>query len=233
MNTHDALAGIQRLRYKVYCDELGFLDASHCPDGYEADEFDPFSVQIAARDSSGSLVGTLRLVLDSPLGFPLERHADELSGDFRAMPRPRTAEISRLIVEKDHRGLKAGTVRHLQPVLMVLFRTMYNVSIDLGLEYWLAAMEPTLQRTLRHLLGFGFSPVGPPIDYHGEVVPYGVGIRYAEDTVARRRPDIYYFFGMERTRADAMTIAKPGAARAARAYDRDLSTVGLDHITIA
>ena len=236
MTTTETLAGIQRLRYRVYCDELGFLDASHCPEGYERDAYDPFSVQIAARESSGTLVGTLRLVLDSPLGFPIEAHAADLSADFRALPRAKIAEISRLVVDKGHRGMKSGSVRHLQPVLMVLFRTMYGISVELGLDYWLAAMEPSLHRALRHLVGFNFSEIGPPIEYHGEVVPYGVSIRYVEETLARRRPDNYYFFGVDRVRGQGPTSDPASSRRSAAvaaAYNDDLTTVGLEQVTIA
>ena len=235
MTTQDTLANIHRLRYRVYCDELGFLDASGCPQGYESDPYDPYAVQIAARESDGSLVGTLRLVLDSPLGFPLEAHTDELSPEFHSLPRAKTAEISRLVVDKGHRGLKHGSVRHLQPVLMVLFRTMYGLSIELGLEYWLAAMEPSLHRAVRHLVGFNFFELGPPIDYHGEVVPYGVSVRYVEETVARRRPDNYYFFGCDRIRGPLpghdRASSRASAAMAA-AYNDQVTRVGLEQVTI-
>jgi N-acyl-L-homoserine lactone synthetase len=229
------LAGIQRLRYKVYCGELGFLDTAACPDGYESDQYDAVSIQIAARNSSGDLVGTLRLVLDSPLGFPFEAHASRLSPDFYSMPRAKTAEISRLIVDQGHRGLKAGSVRQLQPVLMILFRSMYELTIDLGLEYWLGAMEPTLHRTLRHLLGFSFSSIGPPMDYHGEVVPYGVSVRYVEDTMARRRPDNFYFFGMDRVRAfdppEGWNSSRESSVMAA-AYHHQVASAGLEPVMI-
>ena len=62
------------LRYSVFCLERGFLKAEDYPDGLEKDEFDAHSIQLAVRDTQGRLAGTARLVRNSPLGLPLERH---------------------------------------------------------------------------------------------------------------------------------------------------------------
>ena len=234
--TVTALTGMQRLRYDVFCTELGFLDPKSYADGRERDRFDPFSVQVGATDARGDLVGTLRLVLDSPLGFPFESHAHGLFPEFATMPRERTAEISRLIVARDYRALSPTSVRLLHPVLMLLFRSMYQSSLTLGLEYWLAAMDRTLHRTLRHLLGFSFQPIGPPMEYHGEVLPYAVSIRYVETTLARTRPDQFLFFGGQSNLVSAgakeRTGATPGAGEAATEYRRHLQRSGLGAVTV-
>ena len=95
--------GITRLRYDVYCLECRYLDASQHPNGREIDEFDPHSIHFASTNERSEMVSTLRLVLDSPLGFPLEHHAGTLSEEFRRLPRDKTAEISRLILAKSYR----------------------------------------------------------------------------------------------------------------------------------
>jgi N-acyl amino acid synthase of PEP-CTERM/exosortase system len=87
---------VQELRYAVYCVECKYLDASRYPSHRETDEFDPHSVHFAATNERQEMVATLRLVRDSSLGFPLERHAEHLSADYRKLPRDKTAEISRL-----------------------------------------------------------------------------------------------------------------------------------------
>src|SRR5688572_14080544 len=100
------LAEIQRLRYDVYCIERGFLDRSHFPDARESDSYDDYAVQLAATDANGRVSGTARLVLDSPLGFPLEAHAGGLDESFQILPRDRMAEISRLAVAKSGRSIR-------------------------------------------------------------------------------------------------------------------------------
>jgi N-acyl amino acid synthase of PEP-CTERM/exosortase system len=39
-------------------------------------------------------------------------------------------------------------------------------SVDLGIEYWAAVMEPQLLRMLA-LMGIRFQPIGPLVSYHG------------------------------------------------------------------
>jgi N-acyl-L-homoserine lactone synthetase len=178
---------MRRLRYEVYCLERRFVDAALCSEGQESDEYDPHAVHFAATTPSGAVVATLRLVLDSPLGFPLEAHA---GGVLDAGPKPeraRTGEISRLIVAADYR---AGTIR--QPLLLFgLFRHLYEECGRLGLGYLVAAMEGSLARLLRRL-GFPFVPLGAAINYFGEVVPYGA-------TLASMEPGYENILDYERT----------------------------------
>ena len=127
------------------------------------------------------------MVLDSPRGFPLEEHADGLLDTRPRVERERTGEISRLIVAADYR---AGTIR--QPLLLFgLFRHLYEECGRLDLGYLVAAMEGSLARLLRRL-GFPFLPLGDPISYFGEVVPYGA-------TLVSMRPGYENILEYERT----------------------------------
>lgn len=203
------LAEIQRLRYDVYCIERGFLDRNNFPDGRESDAYDDYAIQLAARDADGQVSGTARLVLDSPIGFPLEAHARGLGHAFHSIPRDRTAEISRLAVAKSGRQVrKAGQLRAHSLVLFKVFREMCVESKRLGLDHWLAAMEPTLQRLLRRLVGFEFVQIGEPMDYYGEVVPYKASIADFIRTLERDRPDLFEYFGY-----GTLTGGRPLASR--------------------
>ena len=162
-----ALHAMQRLRYEVYCLEQTFLDAARCTDGRESDEFDLHAIHFAATDR-GEVVAALRLVLDSPLGFPLERHRAELLYGQPRGERPGTGEVSRLIIAPRYR---TPTIR--EPLILFgLFRHLYEGGWRLGLDYLVAAMEGKLVRLLRRL-HFPFVPLGEPISYFGEVTPYG------------------------------------------------------------
>jgi N-acyl-L-homoserine lactone synthetase len=163
-----ALHAVQRLRYEVYCLEQRFVDAARCTDGRESDEYDPHAIHFAAATDRGEVVATLRLVLDSPLRFPLERHAAGLLDHRPRAERPRTGEVSRLIIAERYR---AATIR--EPLILFgLFRHLYEEAWRMGLDYLVAAMEGRLARLLRRL-GFPFVPLGEPISYFGEVTPYG------------------------------------------------------------
>jgi N-acyl amino acid synthase of PEP-CTERM/exosortase system len=206
---------VQQLRYSVYCVECKYLDASQYPSQRETDEFDPHSVHFAATNERQEMVATLRLVRDSPLGFPLEQHAEHLSADYRKLPRDKTAEISRLILARSYRrrandglyGQELGgppkdaeaqaeaTYRRSQYPLILfgLFKEMYVESVNMGLEYWVAAMEAGLQRMLTKF-GLGLHQVGEPMSYYGEVIPYYASIRQLEEFVMNSRPDVFRFF---------------------------------------
>lgn len=163
----DDLDAIHRLRYEVYCLERKFRDAADYPDGREQDEFDPHSLHVFARDSTGDVAGAVRLVRHSPLGLPVEGHG-QLSLATRAVPRGEWAEISRLILAPKYRRQTLE-----EPLLLWgLFGRMFEVSRHVGITYWIAAMEDSLWRLLRRF-GFPFSPAGEPMDYFGRVVPYG------------------------------------------------------------
>ena len=161
------LTAIHRLRYNVYCVEQGFVAMDDCPAAMETDEYDAHATHFAGEDSHGRVVATVRLVPHSYLGFPLERHAGRLFPEFRRIPHAQTAEISRLIIHKSHRR---DTLR--DPSLLVgLFREVCEESAQTGLRGFIAAMERGLWRLLQHL-GMLWTPVGDPMDYYGEVIPY-------------------------------------------------------------
>jgi N-acyl-L-homoserine lactone synthetase len=96
------LKEIYRLRYKVYVEEWGFERAEDHPDGLEIDEFDKSSVHFAARDDKGNLIGTVRLIINPPGGFPIERYC-EINIDKDKIPRESVAEVSRLAISKSYR----------------------------------------------------------------------------------------------------------------------------------
>ena len=212
------LTDIRRLRYDVYCVECRYLDAAAFPDGIEADEFDPHSTHFCARNERGEMVATLRLVFDSPLGFPLEAHAGPLSEAYQRLPRAKSAEISRLILAKSYRrrandglyGADLGTPSGLSQaeinyrrsqyplILFGLFKEMYMESLGIGLEYWLAAMEAGLQRMLTNF-GLGLKQVGEPMSYYGQVIPYYASIEELTRFVMESRPDVFEFFGAKRS----------------------------------
>ena len=164
------LEGIHRLRYQVYCLERRFLDMSAYPECREADHYDPHAIHLAATDVGGNVVATLRLVMDSPFGFPVEGRGVRLFPEFDALPRARTGEVSRLIVAPEHRRTSAGPL-----LLFGLFRELYAESRKLGLHGLIAAMEEGLCRLLEKV-GLVFRAIGESVDYFGRVTPYWASV---------------------------------------------------------
>lgn len=92
-----------RLRYQVYCEELGFEDKTQYPGQMEFDTWDKHSVHFLVRNRySGAWLGTLRVVFHNSLSFPFESRcsADQqlAINDYL-----QSVEISRLCVIKEAR----------------------------------------------------------------------------------------------------------------------------------
>ena len=72
--TKEELEAVFHLRYLGYTKTIDLIDPNAFPDQMERDKFDDIAINFIARDlSSGKYVGCVRLVPDTPLGFPLEQ----------------------------------------------------------------------------------------------------------------------------------------------------------------
>lgn len=198
---------VYRIRYQVYCVERGLLDENDYPNELERDEFDACSLHMLATHRSGHPAGTARLVMPSPLGFPLMSHC-VFSDDYAFLNDPshpalaNFAEISRLAVSKAFRRREGDSVfggpprvdfgwpegaeilsfvppRNTPAILIGLSRLLYQESKRNGITHWMLAMERGLYLMLRRL-GFRYTPAGPDVDYFGPVRPYVTSIQAFE-----------------------------------------------------
>ncbi|SDM68057.1 N-acyl amino acid synthase, PEP-CTERM/exosortase system-associated [Geoalkalibacter ferrihydriticus] len=151
------------VRYQVYCLERGFEDPAQYPDGIETDIYDPHAVHLAAvEEQTGQVVGSARIILDSPLGFPLEQHF-KLDATLDHVDRKELCEISRLAVTKSH-CQDFG-------IVSLLLDHLFLESGRLGLTHWYAAMAKSLAVLLRRRK-MHFQEAGPEMVYHGIRIPY-------------------------------------------------------------
>ncbi|MBN2466986.1 MAG: GNAT family N-acetyltransferase [Deltaproteobacteria bacterium] len=171
-----------RLRYRVYCLECNFEDPDDHSDEMEYDEYDPHSIHFVALDNF-QVIGTVRLVMNSPIGFPLERHCDVQPGKTR-YDRRGLAEVSRLAVGKSWRC---------SDVSLGLMRAVYQESKKIGIFYWYAAMERKLERLLRQL-NVKFIQIGNVTHYHGPRIPYLGSVNEIESFVFLRNPQRFSYF---------------------------------------
>ena len=194
------LKEICRLRYDVYCREQLLVEVGSDDNGHMRDKWDDSSIHIAATNTIGAVIGAFRLVVDSPLGFPIEQHSASLSPFFAGLSRARTVEVSHLVVAKDYRSARGFGPLHVRAapslasqlqypkLLLGLFRAMIVACIHQGHENLIVAMEESLWRLLKRF-GLEFEPMGKPIRYYGAVSPYVASI----DDLLRslgKRPDI-------------------------------------------
>lgn len=208
----DALREAYRIRYQVFCEELGFFKATASPEEeVERDEFDQRSSHCVVRHRlTGYPAGYVRLVhcgLDTAARLlPIEmRFHDCLVHPIlhpEHLDRNKICEISRLSVHAGFRrraGEKEwlhgdpvwlqGGPDHLRtfPLITVaLFMGVLGMAIAQGREHAFAMMEPRLSRLVK-ASGFAVTKVGEPREYYGLRTTYHIDLLHALD-LARTSP---------------------------------------------
>lgn len=203
------LEALYSLRYKVYCEERGFIPKEMCPDQRETDRYDDRSLHFGAYLLDGEVAGTVRLVKAPTINeLPLFKRC---AIDREALPYgvngSNSAEISRLAVSKHMRrrrgdgtyssdspqtqpvSLRSGKRRVCPELILGLYKAMYHETKRSGIKYWFAAMEPSLAKLLSRFY-FQFEEIGPEVDYYGLVRPYVASVEDIEWAVHNRDPDL-------------------------------------------
>ena len=213
-NHQEVLEDIYNLRYQVYINETSFEAPGDHPVGLESDVYDTHAVHFYARcRAEAKVIGTVRTILDSRLGFPIERHF-QLTNQPGGFERHRVGEISRLAVSKkfrrraiDHALFEPGPFvpnrlprypdddrfrRHYEHKLVRgLYLMIYRDSKQRGLTHWYAVMAKGLYAILRRW-GIVFEQIGPAREYHGLRAPYFVSIEAVEQTLAQENPQLLH-----------------------------------------
>jgi N-acyl amino acid synthase of PEP-CTERM/exosortase system len=232
-DTEDLRERVFRLRYGVYVEEFGFEDPEDHSGGLETDAHESSAVHFAALDPDDEVVGTIRLILNSDKGFPMEQAARlRFPGD--PPPPERTAEISRLAVSHKYRRRRLDGVygvesylagpeggsradrggipkeygsRRTPVIVMGLYQLMYHESKRRGLTHWYMITEEKVYRIFKRY-GFLFHPVGEPVSYHGWRTPYLGVIEEMERKVIRENPVLMRLIlrGLEKRYHPAFTL---------------------------
>lgn len=188
-----------RVRWEVYCRELGYEPADRFPDGCERDGADMRSVQVVAyHRATAQPVGCYRLLMadaNAPLApFHVEEVCPRLSAG--AIPRDAEArlgcaELSRFCIIAPFRRFDAASeappwglaaerwaseTRHRRGLAGLMWLTAAYVAVALRLDYLLTLMEPRLQ-LLGKAMGFDFQAIGDPVDFRGLRKPYRIDRR--------------------------------------------------------
>jgi N-acyl-L-homoserine lactone synthetase len=152
-----------RLRYRVYCEEKRFLDASDYPDGREIDEFDAVAIHVGAVDADGEVAGVARVVAPNPLGYPLSRHCSFFPHVRLDEPGMRTVECSRIMISRHY-----AQRRRTEPFLTIVKGVMQQAKRT-GATHLIGATEPGFFRLIV-LHGMPWRVAGPAVDYFGAAV---------------------------------------------------------------
>jgi N-acyl amino acid synthase of PEP-CTERM/exosortase system len=200
---------VYKLRYKVYCDEWGFEKHEDHPGGIEKDEYDEHAVHfVVKRDEDGQIIGTIRMINHSEIGFPIEKHC-KIERDLSAFDLTHFGEISRLAISKEYRrrasdaayegnsvkdeevdNMFAGRRKMGNDIVLGLYKCIYQESLARGHQYLLAAMATGLFLLLKRV-GIIFEAIGPATNYHGQRTPYLGKIDTMLRELVKRNPKLY------------------------------------------
>lgn len=223
----------QRIRYRVYCEELGYEPIEKFSDGFETDEYDQQSLHILiTHKRSGLAAGCVRLVSTSPFQplLPLEKRFSEwLDPRSLAMidpDRSTRCEISRLAVDPLFRrrigesGSRLGDL-HAMDISRIEYRSFSLIAeaafvaaavlTDLAdRTNVFALMEPFLGRLLRRS-GIHFVRVGRDINFHGRRAPYFVATESVKQNLNPELLDFYW--GLHESLAPAYLSLQSASAQ--------------------
>lgn len=206
----DLLDQVHKLRYEVYCVENPFEKVADHPDGREKDRFDLHAVHSALiHRPSESVVGCVRLILPhngEDARLPIQ---EIVSPEYRqvldALPKGKTAEISRYAVSKSFRRRQGEDLyadigfpyaermneRRVMPhVTLGLLKGALQLCVEHGVTHLCAVMEPSLLRLVTRM-GLNFHPVGPTVSYHGTRQPTFAVLEELDQGFLRKQGDFY------------------------------------------
>lgn len=176
--TPEQIQMAQALRYKVFCLEKEWVDASSCENGLEVDEYDELAVHFLVFDEeSETAVGTSRLLLGSCQTLPAARFLDLAALGLRPA---QTCEVSRLA------SLRSARARNFE-VFLLLMHAMSMWVAGLDITAALSVADAPLHRMMTHI-GMPFVAVGEPVEYLGsECIPSVIDVAGFSELVARLR----------------------------------------------
>lgn len=191
-DTHEGLRLHYMIRYRVFCVETKYEDASVFPDKMETDQYDPHSVHFLVKmEGTGHWVAAMRLVLGFADTLPLSEKTRFERQDGPA-PGERTAEVSRLCVVGTLRrrkqeqatphvvpwgrtqvdALSSGGVLHRlerrreSEILLRLISAATEYGREHHIRYYYAFMASSLMRILKKM-GLRIIPIGPASVHRG------------------------------------------------------------------
>jgi len=177
------------IRYRVYCEETGYLPSDIHPDHLERDRYDAHALQcLLFHRQTHTPVGTVRLVLpkrgQAHCDLPARMLAPALDLlPESLLPHAHSAEISRFSIIPEFRKRSADRlypdseapeyidVRRMVPNMTLgLMSGIIEMAIENGMSHLCAVIDPALLRILRSL-GLRFELAGALVEFHGRRQP--------------------------------------------------------------
>ena len=175
--TREDLDDVWRLRYQVYCVELGVEPENQ--DGLLENVYDEYATQFLALDNDGRPVGTLCAIPDNPRGFPMDSDFP-LTEYMRANGISRAAEAAKFVIHRD-------VVPEARAIVgFGLFTSLFGYCSQAGINDIFTTTQPKIAQKYKTT---GFTQIGEPFEYPGPLsgvlwVPMHCDVREAYDSLS-------------------------------------------------
>jgi N-acyl-L-homoserine lactone synthetase len=147
IKTEEELEKMYKLVWEIYALEKKWIDPSQFSIETLKDEYEPNSIKIGAFKGK-DLVGAIRIILPSSLGFYVEKDFNVEFPEF--FQRKKTAELSRLVVAKKYRN---------KLISFGLLKKSFEISKEIGIKYWIVVIKENMKNYFSKYFGIKFYPI--------------------------------------------------------------------------
>ena len=138
----EMLKRVFAFRYEVLLEKFPqYIENANLKDGLELDKYDSYAVQFVALDENDNIAATVRLIHNSPIGYPTENNAVLDSSMFE---RDKLGEFSRIFIAKEYRKIKISKI-----IMKGLMPIGYDKVKELGIDYLYGSLEPNFLKLLQ------------------------------------------------------------------------------------
>jgi len=133
---------IYEFRYKIFLEIYPeYIKSSGFTQNKEFDKYDEFSTQFVSFDEDGEISATVRLIHNSPIGYPTENN---IIFDNSMFKEDKLGEMSRIFVNPKYRNIKTT-----KRIIAEVKKVMYEKMRTLGIEYTYGYLEESFLRLLK------------------------------------------------------------------------------------
>ncbi len=138
----EMLEKVYAFRYKIVKETYPeYLASSDCCNNIEYDKYDEFSTHFIAINSSNKIFATVRLIHNSPFGYPTENC---MSFDNSSFERDKLGEMSRIFVDSKYRN-----IHNTKQIIHEVKKSMYIKMMTLNIQYTYGSLEASFLRLLK------------------------------------------------------------------------------------
>ena len=148
----ELLEKVYRFRYEVMHHELEIIDKNK--EEIERDIYDDYSDQFVILNCEGDICCTMRLIHNSPVGYPTEDFLDLNKPEYQ-FDRSKLAEMSRIFIDPRYRNMRETRIF----ISNMVKSLAYEKIKEYGIEYCYGSMEPKFIK-LVNMFKIPYHPIG-------------------------------------------------------------------------